>query len=121
MTEKIENKVSETKDNFLNSYKEMAKKLKELERELKKTEEGSKGVKEFKKSESKIRPEKPEEYKSLLSKFQTFIKANILEVEKIFLASVTTDKPEGQKWIIFNLGEKEKFSFGIIRNKTKKE
>ena len=117
----MEKEKIETKEISLNDYKEMIKKMKEMEKSLKASPEMAKELKDLKKAEAKAKPEKPEEYKSLLSKFQTFIKANILEVEKIFLASVTTDKPEGQKWIIFNLGENEKFGFGIIRNEKKKK
>lgn len=109
----------ETKEISLNDYKEMIAKMKEMEKVLKANPEIAKELKELKKKETKVRPEKPEEYKKLSGKFQEFIKANILEVEKLFLASVTTDKPDGQKWIIFNLGAGEKYGFGIINNNLK--
>ena len=117
--ETTKNEKIETKEISLESYKEMIKKMKEMEKVLKSSPEMAKELKDLKKKEAKVRPEKPEEYKKLSTKFQDFIKANLQEIEKLFLASVTTDKPEGQKWIIFNLGEKEKYGFGIINNSLK--
>lgn len=113
----------ETKANLsMSDYLEVMKKMKEIEKELKeKNPEEFKKIKELKKKEAKIKPEKPEEYKSLVSKFQVFVKSNINEIEKIFLGSITTEKPEGQKWVIFNLGENEKYSLGIINNSIGKK
>ena len=109
----------ETEKISLDSYKDMVKKMKEMEKVLKASPETAKELKDLKKKEAKVRPEKPEEYKALATKFQEFVRANLQEVEKLFLASVTTEKPDGQKWIIFNLGEKEKYGFGIINNSLK--
>lgn len=114
-----ENKTIETKTFSISDYKEMIIKMKEIEKNLKADPKLSQELKDLKKKEAKVKPEKPEEYKSLVSKFQIFVKANILEIEKIFINSITTEKPEGQKWIIFNLGEKEKYSLGIINNNLK--
>lgn len=100
--------------NTLEDYKAIAAELKELNKKKKAIKECAKkeGIKLIAKRKEKDRCK---EYNDLHIYFQEQIPK--LNLKPIFENTITLEKPQGQKWVVFTL--EGDYSFAILNNKIK--
>ena len=104
-----------TENNQINIQEVLAQ-YKKIEAQLKASMPKEEFKKLVKPSKGK-KVEKSEDFNIIKDKFWKMIKEFEPVINKVFQSSITSEKPKGQKWIIFTLGGK--YSGAILNNEIK--